>query len=921
MRVIVAACVAFGGPSGAWADDAPKEIVVAESAFLRGAPLPHWAHPLPLPAEPAGPHPAVLVRLADTQLWAGSTPAYLVNRAERVDDPGALSQIGQVALHYNPKYQRLLLHRVAIVRGAEVLDHTADAPVRFLQREAGLEQGVVSGVVTASMVLPDVRVGDTLHLTYTIEGENPIFAGHYAGWSGWDQGNPVALRHVSLTAPVDRRIRWQWLGDRPGPRPEPRQSVRDGLRRLSFEGRNLPGVPFEPYLPRDAHPLAWIQFTEFGSWAEVARWATSLFPMDAPLPPELEPVMRQLRALPTPEEQVSQALQWVQREIRYYSVSLGESSHRPHSPAEVVAQRYGDCKDKSLLLARMLQVLGIEAHPTLVAAQTRQGPLKLLPSPEAFDHVIVQVRLNGRDHYLDATRLGQSGPLEHMGQGLEDAAVLVVAPGTTHLARVQSPNRAQLFANELHERYAVPRFGAPAELVSEQHWYGLGAESLRAMLARMDAGQLSQWALGRYDRRHPGITLLEPPQVRHDAGLNRLSVIARYQVPKPVGEGDGDWVLRFFPSNLQGAFVIPESLSRTLPLAVPSFPGRMQYLVEVQWPDSVSIVAEPETERLDTPHFSLQVTRSFRGPVARESVLLQPTVAAVPAAELPMLVDDMRRIDERVQGRFTVARDDLRDAAPASVASLEQRLAQQLRAQAERSARAIARGHLQGEDLALAQCLRAEALAELGEGDEALQAAESAVQEAPSLARAWSCRGRARWARAEFKPAAEDFGRALQLDGDPYRNYLGRGQARFYDGHFEQAAKDFGSAVTQAADEPQRLQAMVWQGWALRRGGRALPEALRQAAAQDQAWPRPALGLLAGTLSADDLLAAAGRAEGDARALALVEAWFALGQHHLAQGEDEQARAAFRSARETGVTRYAEHAAAGFELQRLSALR
>jgi hypothetical protein len=178
------------------------------------------------------------MRLADTQLWAGETPGYLVHRAEQVHDAGALSHIGRVTVQFNPQFQRLLLHRVALLRGSATVDHTASAEVRFLQRESGLEQGVVSGVVTATMVLPDVRVGDTLELVYTVEGENPIFAGRYAGWAGWDQSHPVALRRVTLVAPPHRRIHWRWIGDRPGPLPEaPVERLHEGLCRLQFEGR------------------------------------------------------------------------------------------------------------------------------------------------------------------------------------------------------------------------------------------------------------------------------------------------------------------------------------------------------------------------------------------------------------------------------------------------------------------------------------------------------------------------------------------------------------------------------------------------------------------------------------------------------------------------------------------------------------
>ena len=117
---------------------------------MRGAPLPAWADVLPIPPA-AATRRAVAVRLEDTHLLVSEKPVVLVNVAQQVNDAGALGQIGQVAMHFIPQYQKLVLHRVAILRGDQVIDHTATAQVRFLQREAGLEQGLYSGVITASL--------------------------------------------------------------------------------------------------------------------------------------------------------------------------------------------------------------------------------------------------------------------------------------------------------------------------------------------------------------------------------------------------------------------------------------------------------------------------------------------------------------------------------------------------------------------------------------------------------------------------------------------------------------------------------------------------------------------------------------------------------------------------------------------------
>ena len=130
----------------------------------------------------------------------------------------------------------------------------------------------------------------------------------------------------------------------------------------------------------------------------------------------------------------------MQAEIRYFSVSLGESSHRPAAPSLVLRRRYGDCKDKSLLLIALLRALGIESHPVLLAVGQPRGLDMALPSPQLFNHVIVQVRLGGQVHYLDPTRLGQHGPLGRMGQVHAHAQALPIAPGVRRLVTIAEPD-------------------------------------------------------------------------------------------------------------------------------------------------------------------------------------------------------------------------------------------------------------------------------------------------------------------------------------------------------------------------------------------------------------------------------------------------------------------------------------------------
>jgi len=903
------------------AEPALQEIQVAPEAFERGAALPAWAELAAVPpADPALAGKPLVVRLADSQLWVGPPSAYLVNRVEQANDASALAGIGQPQIAFNPQYQRLRLHRVAILRGEQVIEHTAGVQVRFLQREAGLEQGIYSGIITAALVLPDVRVGDALQLVYTLEGDNPIFGTRYGVSSGWDQPQPTQWRRITLTHPAGRDLHWRWVGGEGDAPPAPTVDERDGRRRLRFEARNLPATEIEPMLPSGALPARWLQVSEYGSWAEVAAWARGLFPADAPLPPAALAEVERLRALPDAGMRASGALQWVQREIRYYSVTLGESSHRPALPAEVVERRYGDCKDKTLLLTQMLRALGLDAGPALASLEMRQGVRQLLPSPLAFDHAVVRLRLAGRDHVLDPTRLGQAGPLDRLGQHLEDTPILPVDADA--LLTVASPNRGEIFRSELSEHFALAAFDAEGTLETEQVWSGLQAEALRQVLPGLDAAQRGQWALSQYERRYPGIRLVGTPEFVDDAAGNRVTARSRYRIPQLARLHDAGWSVPYFPVNFQGTFSVPDVVSgRRFPVGVPSWPATLVYRFEMTWPTSVSVVADPSTRHHQTAFYDVETRHSFRGNVLRHAVELQPRLSAVPAAELPSLMTELRTLEQMVGSLAIVAKAAVKSDGVLGLGrtTMQDQMRRRLQATVDRAGKVIDAGLLQGEDLAEALCARAEAHADLGEADEGLPDAERAVQAAPQFARALECRASLHWSLGDFAAAAADYSQALAVAEDPFEPIYRRGQARFYEGKLAQAATDFAKAVAHEKDSAARLYKQLWQAMALRRQGLPLPAEIQQPDDAAAAWPRPAMAMLAGRLSADDLIARiTAQSQGDERELALAEAWFYVGQHHLAEGRRDAARQAFEAARAKGVTMYVEHVAAGFELQQLA---
>lgn len=905
--------------------DAVQEVQVGAAAFIKGGPVPAWVEPVAIPV--TSQKAPVVLRLADTQICVGEDVAHHVNRAIQVNDSGALGQIGQYAISFVPQYQRVTLHRLRLLRGTEAIDVLDKASVRFMQREAGLESGIFSGTVTALILVPDVRVGDTLQVSYTEEGRNPVFGSTYADAVSWDQPEPTELRHVIVRYPKGRHVVWKMAGDVPAPEVHPTVTERDGQRVVAFSAQGLPAHDSEAYVPAGYLPMRYLQFSEWGQWSRVSRWALDLFPSVAPTSPVLRALLADLQRLPTDEARVVAALQWVQTEIRYFSVSLGESSHRPHAPDDVVDKRFGDCKDKTYLLLTLLQQLGIEAHPVVLSLSARDGVHKLMPAPDVFDHVILQVRLPQGVYYLDGTRQRQTGPLANMGLGLEGADALVVDPRTQALVNIQTPKARANSLNELDETIQIDALKGPATLQTRQVWHGGAAEAMRAFAAQASPEQRRKFALMGYDRRYPGIDLSTDPVFLDDPDANQVTMTAAYQVPKMLLEVNGEWGLRYFPSNLQGMFNIPDNIRRQHPVALFSQPYDARYHLTVYWPDNVRVMRDPAVQHVRSVAFDAEVATSFRGNKAQQVIEFHTQRGDLTPQELPVLLEDMRRLEKAIDGVVYVEKDAIvmagaQGQAPPPPPTLQESIQARLTQRVLKLSKTIESGKLANDDLASALCDRAEALADLGRVDEGLSDARLAVSKAPDLGRAWACRANLQFAKGLFAPAVADHGKALILGYDEFETYYHRGVARYYLGKLADAAADFGRASSAATNDSARRYAMLWWTWTAQRLKQPTPDAIAQLQAPaDGVWPWPAQALLLGRQTEDQVLAFVNGKTGDDRQLALAEAWFYIGQNQLLHGQPTLAKASFEKARQQGVTVYLEHVAAGFELQRMQAAR
>ncbi len=371
-------------------------------------PAPAWVVPAPLPeaAKLGGSAPASVIydmqqRIEDGRLWS------YFDGATRITSPEALAAMATMTVPWAPDKGDLIVHELTILRAGKPIDLLAlGQKFTILRREESLEQSELTGILTATLAIEGLQVGDVLRFRATTTARDEALGGRVQSIAQFVAAPAqVGMARMRFTWPTASAPRWKILAR--GVAAEP---VRKGAySELSFA---LP-IAKQPGMPGDAPsrfqqpPL--LELSTFADWADVSKVMAPLYETKAAIAPggaiaaEVESI-RQAEA--TPLGRAQRALELVQDKVRYLAVGMDGGDYIPQNPERTWEVRYGDCKAKTLLLLAMLHSMGIEAEPVLAHIRFGDFVPDRLPSAQAFDHILVRATIGGETFWLDGTGSG-----------------------------------------------------------------------------------------------------------------------------------------------------------------------------------------------------------------------------------------------------------------------------------------------------------------------------------------------------------------------------------------------------------------------------------------------------------------------------------------------------------------------------------
>ncbi len=953
MRGVIAACVAalnliWTGPvlGGVKAESKPPakragsavalqqtdESVRSESFQYAISQLPDFVVRLPDPdARIQFAHDVtdVQVMLMDRQIsLLGAEPVEYVRIAFRPLNSQGVQAASQLHLGFIPAYQRLTLHRIRVMRDGKTLDLTRAVKLDLLRREKNLESNLFEGEVTALAVLPDVRVGDVVDYEYSVGGSNPIFGKRYATRLNISRPFPVDALHLRLLVPDKRAIQ---VRTSTGVSIE--QSVKGGIRQYEVTRKAVAPVIEEAEQPLWYDPGLRVEISEYADWAEVQKWAEELFRQSDQLSPQIQQQLAKWRDAQLPPQQlVGEVLRWVQGEVRYFGIELGMNSHLPVHPNLTMERRFGDCKDKSLLLATMLNQLGVQAQPALASIKYQRAVGAALPSPAVFDHAIVKVMLDGKTWWLDATRPPQFGTLASIG-AYDFGKVLVLGDGTTGLQDAGYPP-GYIERQPGVDRYILKSLRDPVELVSEATYSGGSAESVRQAIAVLPKDELAKRVRAFLLRLLPTATAQGDIEIQDDQAGNRVTLTARYRIDDlfryEPGKLTADIPVTVLLSNLN----TPQIPQRNAPFSLP-YTMRFAQSIIVELPDN-PIRNVPEDEANRGTYWSLRT--HYRSDKDRFEVdyALQANKETVPASAMPAFIDETLGLRRKTTLTATLRVAELSEQ---DRRKLSQSLSRYDHFGKTRSdgvnaeigahvdslqiTRDIASGKLTDRQLAQAYSLRAVAWDNLGEVEAALKDIRAAVDLMPGNAEYRFTYGTILLGAGQAGEALQVFERAAQLSADKIDAFHQRlmGVALHYLGREREAVVQLTQSFD-ASDGEAALYSALWQHLAAKRSHAASSVLESQLdRVMVRTWPYPVAEMLLGRVSPDQLLV---RAESDDKGMQrdrLCEAYFYIGQKYLLDGQKEQARSAFEKSAAQEVFPFGEYGYALHELGRVKAPR
>lgn len=494
--------------------------------------------------------------------------------------------------------------------------------------------------------LASIKIGSIVEENIIRESSKPFFSAGYDR-SFYIQDNiPINKLNIKINVPADVKIKFKpFLFDF-----EPEVETIDNRKIYTLSFTEQEALESRPILSgKDYRHWPMLFWTTAKDWKSVVQDYKKMVEPQAKFDSSVDKFLETVDLTGSKHEQITNILMHMHKEVRYTGLELGESSIVPHTPDEVISRKYGDCKDKALLLQSLLKRIDVKSHVALLKAGYGPDVPEDIPGIRQFNHAILYLP-EPFNIWIDAT--SEFSRLGELPVASSDRRALIIADKTTALATTTAQKPEDNVRTLTHDIYMSQLGDAKVvERMESKGYFGMNKRSYFHSLSEKELDeQLSDYAESAFNSDSyedlsylPGMDLTKDffvefsmPETNFgytesshaETYLNLSKVFSilpdqllnlQYYEEKGGEEEDSDWYEREIPAAL-------------------SFPFITRHNYIVHFPDGFSVNELPENEEYK---FGTSIyKRSFRE--ENNTVVIETELNSGLAVFTPEEIKDLR---------------------------------------------------------------------------------------------------------------------------------------------------------------------------------------------------------------------------------------------------------------------------------------
>lgn len=340
----------------------------------------------------------------------------------------AARNLGQVAFVFSESLDKLeILEARTIKASGEKLDVQPDAIRTELMPGAG-RFPAFNDLRRKVVIFPDVAAGDSIFYKVRVTRAKPLFPGYFMGGVVFSPTEYIEHGSQTVRLPAGSKVRMVSYGVTVDQRSEPGGEV------LTWDYANTNPIKKDRGAVSEFDRYDRVQVSTFPDWQTLSRTYAAIALPKIEVTPEIQAKADEITAgASSKREEVERLYNWVTTQVRYVALFLGTGGIEPHPSGQVLANRYGDCKDHAVLFGALLKARGIASDPVVINGSFGYK-LPAVPTLNGFDHMITYVP--SLDLYLDTTsgtvRFGQL-PMGDYGKPILAVTAKGAKPAVTPL--------------------------------------------------------------------------------------------------------------------------------------------------------------------------------------------------------------------------------------------------------------------------------------------------------------------------------------------------------------------------------------------------------------------------------------------------------------------------------------------------------